>query len=257
MRLGGAGDAHGQTARPLVVNLGCGAKTSPHAVNVDWSIRLRLRRNPLLRAAASPFLDRQRRARLAAMEQTVLLHDLRKPLPFAGRSVDAVYHSHLLEHIDRDLVAGFLERVLRVLRPGGIHRVCVPDLEVLVRRYLRSVGECDRGEADGARHEATIAAFLEQCVRREAAGARRLPPVRRWIENALIGDARRRGETHQWMYDRHNLPAVLRDAGFDDVRVRAWNESAIPGWPEFGLETDERGGEFQPDSLYVECRRPA
>src|SRR5258706_6399113 len=32
------------------------------------------------------------------------------------------------------------------------------------------------------------------------------------------GDARKRGETHQWQYDRYTLSGLLQAAGFTDVR---------------------------------------
>ena len=42
-------------------------------------------------------------------------------------------------------------------------------------------------------------------------------PLRRKLETLFVGDARRRGETHQWMYDRINLPGLLQEIGFKHV----------------------------------------
>lgn len=41
-----------------ILNLGCGTKVSddPAVVNIDWSIMLRIKRNPLLRAAVPVLL---------------------------------------------------------------------------------------------------------------------------------------------------------------------------------------------------------
>jgi hypothetical protein len=49
--------------------------------------------------------------------------------------------------------------------------------------------------------------------------------MRRWLENRLLGDARHRGETHQWAYDRHTLTAKLQRTGYSAVRSRN-----SPGW---------------------------
>lgn len=68
----------------------------------------------------------------------VVVHDLKKGIPAPAASVDAVYHSHVLEHIDRDAVPGFFADIARVLRPGGVHRIVVPDLERYAHEYLDS-----------------------------------------------------------------------------------------------------------------------
>ena len=70
------------------------------------------------------------------MAGELLPHDLRRGIPFPDGSVDAVYHSHVLEHIDRSAVPGCLAEIRRVLRIGGVHRIVVPDLELVVRNYL-------------------------------------------------------------------------------------------------------------------------
>jgi SAM-dependent methyltransferase len=239
----------------IVLNLGCGTKTSESCINIDWSIYLRIKNNPILRSAAAPFIGAERRNRLNNLSSKVLVHDMRKGLPFDAGSVDAVYHSHVLEHIDRNHVLTFQKEIHRVLKPNGIQRICVPDLELLARRYLDSVTRCESDPAHMPQHDHFISDILEQSVRKEAYGTSTQPPLRRYLENRLLGDARQRGETHQWMYDRFNLFAVLKEAGFTDMRIRAWNDSSIEGWRAMALEVDETGGEYKPDSLYAECRR--
>lgn len=55
--------------------------------------------------------------------------DARK-LPYADCSVDEVYASHLLEHFDyNEEVPAVLKEWVRVLRPGGMLRISVPDVE--------------------------------------------------------------------------------------------------------------------------------
>jgi hypothetical protein len=74
--------------------------------------------------------------------------------------------------------------------------------------------------------------------------------------NLLIGDARARGETHQWMWDRVNVRAALMDAGFTEISIRSYDVSDIEGWKQAGLERTSDGSEYKPRSMYVECRRP-
>jgi hypothetical protein len=161
-----------------------------------------------------------------------------------------------MEHIDREHVPAFQKEIFRVLKPGGVQRICVPDLEHLVREYMRSLEGDDRSTDHSSRHDVAVANIFEQCVRRLPAGIRNKSPMRRKLETALQGDARARGETHQWMWDRVNIRAVLIETGFVDVDVQSWNVSAIESWADTGLEKASDGSEYKPCSLYVECVKP-
>ncbi|GAH70254.1 unnamed protein product [marine sediment metagenome] len=70
-----------------------------------------------------------------------------------------------------------------------------------------------------------------------------------------LGDARRRGETHQWMYDRINLKAKLINLGYKEVLVQEYNTSLIPNLTEYGLDVDENGNQYKPESLYIEATK--
>jgi SAM-dependent methyltransferase len=238
-----------------ILNLGCGTRTSQAATNIDWAIPVRLKASRYGDRVAPLLLHGERRAAYDAMRGEVLRHDLRQGIPFATGTVDAVYHSHVLEHIDREAVPGFLEEIRRVLRPGGVHRIVVPDLELAVRDYVASLDRVDAGTGETAAHDAYVAALVEQMVRREAAGSARQARPRRLLENALLGDARKRGETHQWMWDRVNLSAVLLEVGFRDPKVVDFDSSAVPFWGETLLDQGRDGSEYRPGSLYVEAFR--
>lgn len=239
----------------LILNLGCGTRTSPNCVNVDWSPYLRLKRSRLGSTLAPVVLRGERRKRFEALGHNIVVHDLRRRLPVRDGSADAVYHSHVLEHLDRHLVGPFLAEVWRVLRVGGVHRVVVPDFEADCRRYLAHLDSCTEQPEMAAEHDDYVGDVIEQLVRREAVGTRQQPPLCRWIENRLLGDARRRGETHQWMYDRVNLQALLNGVGFRDICVVDHRTSSIPGWEDIRLDQLEDGEEYIPGSLYVEARK--
>ncbi len=239
-----------------ILNLGCGTRTSPHCVNIDFSAVIRLKTHPLGKIVARVAVRGERRQRYDAMAGEVLVHDLRKGIPAGDATVDAVYHSHVLEHLDRvdsDVVPGFLEEIRRVLKPGGIHRIVVPDMAKLCREYLQHFDRCvAEGRVDHG-HDQYIGAIITQMVRREAHGSSLQRPLRRAVENLVLGDARRRGETHQWMYDEINLGAVLEDAGFRELQVVTHRTSRIPGWDEIGLDRDADGEPYKPGSLYMEA----
>lgn len=240
-----------------ILNLGCGMKVSSHPdiINVDWSVYLKLKRNRLTRRLANIALNGDRLARFNSLPDNILVHDLSKGIPAEDESVDGVYHSHLFEHLDRDVAARFLKETHRVLKPNGIVRIVVPDLEYACRNMLEHIHQCETEEREQARHDEYVAEIIEQCVRREAAGTSRQRPLRRKLENLLLGDARRRGETHQWMYDKINLSNKLRRAGFSSTQVCSYRDSQLLDWNTYGLDVTESGSEYKPGSLYMEARK--
>lgn len=239
-----------------ILNLGCGTKTSHrnNVVNIDWSVMLRIRSNPILKLCAPFILKMDRMARFRSLPRNIIVHNLSKGIPFSNCSVDVVYHSHVLEHLDRHVAADFVREAARVLNQGGILRVVVPDFERYCRAYLAHIAACEReGGAEIECHDSYLEPMLLMSVRREAYGTSQQKPLRRFIENLFLGDSRRRGENHQWMYDRFNLEALLRNNGFSEVTVQSFNTSLIPGWVELGLDHNMDGEEYKPESLYVEA----
>ena len=62
---------------------------------------------------------------------------------FSDESVELIYCSHALEYFDHDQAKDVLGEWYRVLKPGGILRLAVPDFEALIKVYQRS-GELAR-----------------------------------------------------------------------------------------------------------------
>jgi SAM-dependent methyltransferase len=246
----------------MILNLGCGTKTSPRCVNIDWSIHLRIARNPLFFFGAQRLLSAERVKHLSALRANgeIRVHNLARGIPFADGAADAVYHSHLFEHIDRNLAdpardpaLSFLKECRRVLKDGGVLRIVVPDLEARCRDYLAHLALSAERPEEAARHDAFVEPIIGQAVRKEASGTSRQRPLLRFVENLLLGDARKRGETHHWEYDRVNLGALLRAAGFSAVRFADYHTSAIADWDAIGLDRNEAGDEYKPGSLYAEA----
>ncbi|APB34598.1 type 11 methyltransferase [Gloeomargarita lithophora Alchichica-D10] len=71
--------------------------------------------------------------------------DLRKKLPFQENTFDLIYHSHVLEHLTRIDAENFLGECYRILKPNGILRIVVPDLENIVREYMQILDEIRAG----------------------------------------------------------------------------------------------------------------
>lgn len=239
-----------------ILNLGCGTKTSPkeEVLNLDWSMYLRLKRSKLASLFVPIILRGERLEKFRSIPDNVIVCNLAKGIPFEDNSMDVVYHSHMLEHLDRDAALDFLQEVKRVLKPGGIHRIVVPDFEQICRRYLSHLEACETACEEAGHHDEYVGEVLEQSVRREAFGTTRQKPFRRWIENVILGDARQRGETHQWMYDRISIRHKLVDLlGYRHVHMQSYNTSLISGWNDYVLDVDSSGNQYKPYSLYIEA----
>jgi predicted SAM-dependent methyltransferase len=71
-----------------------------------------------------------------------------------------------------------------------------------------------------------------------------------------LGRFRFRGEVHLWMYDRYSLARALKRAGFEGPVVRSAQESGIPNWCQYCLDTEPDGSIYKPDSFYMEALKP-
>ncbi len=59
----------------------------------------------------------------------------KEPLPFANNSIDVIFHEDFIEHIEERDQVSFLAETLRVLKPGGVHRVNTPNLVSSMRDH--------------------------------------------------------------------------------------------------------------------------
>jgi len=61
----------------------------------------------------------------------------KKPLPFKESSIEAIYTSHTLEHILPDRIYFTFSELYRVLNPGSLIRIVVPDIDLALDAYHR------------------------------------------------------------------------------------------------------------------------
>jgi predicted SAM-dependent methyltransferase len=131
------------------VNLGCGRRRHPEWTNCD----------------------------LVPDGPDVIRCDLRQPLPFPAASCEAVYAAHVLEHLAVGEARRLVAEIHRVLVPGGVVRLVVPDLENIARAYLASLERAAaQPTAERRREHAWMTVeLLDQLVRDASGGL-----MRRW-----------------------------------------------------------------------------
>jgi predicted SAM-dependent methyltransferase len=90
--------------------------------------------------------------------------------PFASSSFEAVYSSHVLEHFTKDQGLFLLSEAFRVVRPGGIIRAVVPDLEGTCREYVRILDAYEGSAIAQKQHKWITIELLDQMVRTTPGG---------------------------------------------------------------------------------------
>lgn len=71
----------------------------------------------------------------------ILLDFTKLPLPFEDGSIEAVYMSHVLEHLAPKHALELMEEIARILQPEGLFECTVPDLEKACELFLSTPEE--------------------------------------------------------------------------------------------------------------------
>lgn len=120
--------------------------------------------------------------------------------PFPANHFDVVYSSHVLEHFTPEEAAFLMREAQRVLKPGGVIRIVVPDLEETSREYRRIL---DLPDSDGDKpqlYEWIKIELLDQLVRPSPGGAmgRFMRSVRASGDSRMISYIRSRTGSAGW-----------------------------------------------------------
>lgn len=176
-----------------LIQFGCGLSCPNGWSNYDASPRLKVEKLPIL-----GWLLRQSNKSLFPID--VKFGNIVKGLPHPELSVDAVYCSHVLEHLDRESAQTALSNTFKLLKHGGTFRLVVPDLTWRITEYI-SMRENDPSNA------ADI--FLNKCH------LGRRNQVRGVVGRikATLGNS-----AHLWMYDGELMSHLLHEAGFINVK---------------------------------------
>ncbi len=146
--------------------------------------------------------------------------DLREPLPLADSSVAVIFSEHFVEHLAYPGEVGHLLREsLRVLQPGGLFSVGVPDTEPLLNAYA-------------AGDEATFRTYQEHWH-----------PS--WCNTPMhqVNYHFRQGTQHKYAYDFATLAQILEAAGFGPISRREFDPNLDSAARRYG-------------TLYVDARKP-
>jgi predicted SAM-dependent methyltransferase len=183
------------------LDLGCGPNLHAGFINADYSWR--------------PGID--------------ICWDFGRGLPLATASLQGIFSEHCLEHFSLENADAILAECKRVLRPGGVIRIVVPDAELYLGLYAeRQAGTTEVRfpyEAD----ESFAGTYTPLLSVNRVFYVRRDSPAGHWC-----------------MFDFALLRMLLEGHGFRDVVKRSFQTG---GDPNLLVDNADRASE----SLYVEA----
>lgn len=149
--------------QPLKLHLGCGSKNIPGFFHVD--------------ILDAPHIDHR-----GPVDRLDFIPD---------NAAELIYACHVLEHFGRYAFRDVLQEWFRVLKPGGVLRLAVPDFAACAKIYY------EQGLSDG----------LSGLV------------------GLIAGGQRNEYDFHKMIYDEPFLSRALKETGFREVRRWDWRKT--------------------------------
>lgn len=133
---------------------------------------------------------------------------------------DVIFSTHCFEHLAYPIDAvECLNRFYRWLKPNGILRLAVPDLDIAINAYV-----------NGGDLRFLYSEDFKAYYHKDTKGERLNFFVKAW--------------EHQHCYDFETMQLLLQDAGFKNIEKKEANQTSIPNF---------EGDRFISESLYVEA----
>ena len=155
--------------------------------------------------------------------------DISKLDMFKNDEVDEIYNCGTFEYFDLQKAPKVLEEWFRVLKPGGILRISVPNFESVIQVYLNN-GKDIFGEG--------ILGLIYG----------RWPILNKDNEEEIL--------YHKMVYDFKSLSRVLKQSGFKDIKKYNWKEFLPKNFDDYSKAyvpyMDETGLQM---SLNIECKK--
>ena len=230
---------------PLFVNMGGGYYPAIEFLNIDSSFLYASLpfRSRIIKLVAKMGITSKQAILLAKTNYKLLRHNLAKGIPLPDNSVDFLYSSHVIEHIPKHLLNTHLEECYRVLKPDGIYRIVAPDLLVIAKKYSFVAENFDvESKVQDLNELNDIASdMFEQMIPVYPKHWETRPFLLQIILRMMIGDTRRSGDAHTWMYTSTELSwLALNKCRYKSAIKANFNTSTSPffqsGFPHDSLD---------------------
>ena len=181
------------------INIGCGNNLSDYMINIDYSW--------------VPGLD--------------LCWDITCGIPLPDNNFQGIFTEHCLEHISFVGVCKLLQEFKRLLKPGGLLRIVVPDAELYLDIYQSLKSGSVRNFPYGMpQHPGSVQGTPMMAI------------------NAVFRD-----HGHLYAYDFETMANMLTYAGYEQITRQDFNYGSDP---KLLIDSKYRACE----SLYIEAQKP-
>jgi hypothetical protein len=178
------------------LQVGCGLTAPKDWINYDASPMVWLQKIPILGA----ILQKRRNI---SFPKNVLYGNILRGFPQYNQSCDAVYCSHMLEHLTYEEFFIAIDNIYSLLKKDGVFRLVMPDLKLMCESYM-----------GGGTQKSIL--FMKQ-------SGLGMESIRTFTDSLLIGFRSR----HYWLWDYASTEMVLQKAGFRDIRRCAYHDSKL------------------------------
>ena len=208
--------------------MGCGSHPFPGWINYDHNIFIYFSRIPLLKrllkkmnfipVGFKDFMD-------IAVSENIQYADGGKKIPEINNTIDVLYSSHMLEHLDEEETHIFLTESMRILKKGGILRLVVPDFDKLIHGY--------------SQHQNPSKFITDSCL-----VGKKPKSVIKKMQYLIQG--------HGWhfsMYNKQTLVELLEKHGFKNIQILQEGETNISGCTHLNLSPHTH------ESIFIEAEK--
>lgn len=180
-------------------------KTSPAVLNDlrqrDFSHLLKDKKEVYLEVGAENKKGKDGWITIDLSKKCDIQWDLRNGIPFPTETISKIYSSHFLEHLTYKDGQTFLDECMRVLVPGGVFSVCVPNAGIYIKAYLNTDPVKDLDPAF----------FIYK------------PAYNYTTKIDYINYMAYMDGHHKYMFDEENLVHILKAKGFENVHLRKFD----------------------------------
>lgn len=178
---------------------GCGFVGPDEWLNYDASLMIILRKIPVL----GKIIQMKRNL---YVQKNIKYGNIIKGFPEHNGSCDAVYCSHVLEHLTHDEFMIAIKNTYLLLKENGVFRLVTPDLKRMCENYLRNESNPEAsiefigGTNMGLKKQRSI-----------------IDRIRRVFSNSF----------HLWLWDYNSVKKILIMTGFKNIRRCEYHDSEI------------------------------
>jgi len=187
-------------------NLGCGLSNPSNWVGIDSGVYVLFKRIPKFLIkwvwryfnmsdiyTFESYFDQLNKAK-------IIHYDLQYGIPFDDDTVPSLYSSHFFEHLFKKDAVILLKACLRVLKPGGLIRICVPSPEDEISKIKEAITSYENDD---------------------------ISKIQKYVTSECIG-FNNIYKNHRYMYSFLEMQTILAQAGFENISEKQFGVGSIP-----------------------------